>query len=609
MTSRTQQARAESGNTPPANNSLLPGQIYLELADPMRIWAGVPTSINPNGVRLIFDASIASEALNKTGDTATGLINFSGGINVTNAPANVPLAPQDTNTTQAASTSYVLNQADSTNPLMDGAAAAGTRTRWSRGDHVHPSDTTKAPLNSPTFTGTPLLTTTPPQDDNTFKVADTAYVIGQASTVTPLMDGAAVPGVSLRYARADHVHPTDNSIKAVTVSDVPPASPHAGDFWFDSIGVQLYLYYNDGTSSQWVPANNQALAGFLALSGGTMSGPITMPGTAPAANQVPTYSQAVAPNVGRNLIDNAMFNIAQRGASFSVAAGTQVYTMDRWPALTGASGDTLTVTQGPLTDADRAAIGDEAASFCYSSVFTGGAAAGNFIMPLAQRIEGVRRTAGKTITISFFAVANTAGLKLGVSLDQSFGSGGSASAAVIINGQAVTLANTWARYQLTFTVPSATGKTLGTNSNDALGVDFWTSAGANQNVRAGNIGMQSGTILIWGVQVEIGTQATPLEKLDPERDLARCQRFYFANPNIYQQGYSPGVGGGVGTGMHFPVTMRAAPTVNVTPSGGSGYSGANVLGVTAQGCTPSLTANVNANPVYGGLSLTASADL
>jgi len=63
---------------------------------------------------------------------------------------------------------------------------------------------------SPTFTGAPLSTTATP-DTNTTQIATTAYVIGQASTTTPVMDGVAAVGTSLRYARADHVHPSDTT--------------------------------------------------------------------------------------------------------------------------------------------------------------------------------------------------------------------------------------------------------------------------------------------------------------------------------------------------------------------------------------------------------------
>lgn len=41
---------------------------------------------------------------------------------------------------------------DSTNPAMNGVAGPGTSTLASRNDHVHPVDTSRAPLDSPTFT-------------------------------------------------------------------------------------------------------------------------------------------------------------------------------------------------------------------------------------------------------------------------------------------------------------------------------------------------------------------------------------------------------------------------------------------------------------------------
>ena len=42
--------------------------------------------------------------------------------------------------------------------------------------NINDLDTNKAPVLSPTFTGTPQITTTPSSTDNSHKVADTAYV-------------------------------------------------------------------------------------------------------------------------------------------------------------------------------------------------------------------------------------------------------------------------------------------------------------------------------------------------------------------------------------------------------------------------------------------------
>ena len=64
-----------------------------------------------------------------------------------------------------------------------------------------------ARLASPTFTGTPSAPTAA-ADTNTTQIATTAYVIGQASSVSPAALGTVAVGTSNRYARADHVHPT-----------------------------------------------------------------------------------------------------------------------------------------------------------------------------------------------------------------------------------------------------------------------------------------------------------------------------------------------------------------------------------------------------------------
>lgn len=90
-------------------------------------------------------------------------------------------AAADTNSTALATTAYVVGQAGSATPLVNGTATVGTSLRYARQDHVHPTDTTRAPLASPTFTGTPTLPTgtiavTQSAGNNTTAVATTAFV-------------------------------------------------------------------------------------------------------------------------------------------------------------------------------------------------------------------------------------------------------------------------------------------------------------------------------------------------------------------------------------------------------------------------------------------------
>ncbi len=40
----------------------------------------------------------------------------------------------------------------------------------------------------------------------------------------------------------------------VTISATAPVAPAAGDLWWDSVNGELYVFYDDGTSSQWVAA-------------------------------------------------------------------------------------------------------------------------------------------------------------------------------------------------------------------------------------------------------------------------------------------------------------------------------------------------------------------
>jgi hypothetical protein len=131
----------------------------------------------------------------------------------------VPIARKDTDapfnaTIQDFATYVTILASQSAPPYSDptGAGHAGVQEQYARADHVHPTNPDVAMSNSPSFTGNPTAPT-PPKDDNSKSLATTAYVVGQAAIRLPLMSAVADPGVSLRYAREDHVHP------------VPPVAP------------------------------------------------------------------------------------------------------------------------------------------------------------------------------------------------------------------------------------------------------------------------------------------------------------------------------------------------------------------------------------------------
>lgn len=65
--------------------------------------------------------------------------------------------------------------ASTTTPKMDGTAAVGTELAFARGDHQHPTDTSRAPLASPALTGTPTAPTAAAGTNST-QIATTAFV-------------------------------------------------------------------------------------------------------------------------------------------------------------------------------------------------------------------------------------------------------------------------------------------------------------------------------------------------------------------------------------------------------------------------------------------------
>ena len=131
-----------------------------------------------------------------------------------------------------------LIRANST-PSMDGTASTGTAKRFALQDHVHPSDTSKAPIASPEFTGTPTAPTATTGTSNTqiattefvantvgamtsgvsdVKVDGTSVVTNGIASITagtgssyPTMNGTRALGSNSGYARVDHVHPSDTS--------------------------------------------------------------------------------------------------------------------------------------------------------------------------------------------------------------------------------------------------------------------------------------------------------------------------------------------------------------------------------------------------------------
>jgi hypothetical protein len=106
----------------------------------------------------------------------------------------------------------------SSTPLMDGTATVGVSTLFARDDHRHPTDTSRAPLASPTFTGDPKAPTASVGDNDT-SIATTAFV---QAAIAAAVAGSMSPQGRLTIASGVPVMlPANNVGLAATVYYTP----------------------------------------------------------------------------------------------------------------------------------------------------------------------------------------------------------------------------------------------------------------------------------------------------------------------------------------------------------------------------------------------------
>jgi hypothetical protein len=309
-----------------------------------------------------------------------------------------------------------------------------------------------------------------------------------------------------------------------------------------------------------------------------------------------------------NRIINGAFDFWQRGTS-STSFG--YVAADRFAnSYTGG-----TVTQSRQSFALGDTFGSNNPKYFLRQTVSGQASAGNYGL-IGHRIEGVASYAGQTITLLGWARRSSGSGNVAVETDQYFGGGGSPSANVRTYQGAITLTSSWAPFAVVCSVPSVSGKTLGTDGGDSVGVNFWTSAGSDWNARTNSLGLQTIGVDLWGVHIKVGTHTTAATDLykQPELgpELARCQRYFWAlnsassNGNFFR--YATGLAGstsGAGFTLIPQVTLRATPAVS--------FSGAVALfdGVTVHasnnvilGADGSSNAAVNINATTATAVLT-----
>ena len=255
------------------------------------------------------------------------------------------------------------------------------------------------------------------------------------------------------------------------------------------------------------------------------------------------YGQA-----GKNKIINGNFGVWQRGTTGFTTDNT--YTADRWRQSFSGGAASVSQQTFPTGQTD---VPNNPTYFLRYAVTTG-----DNSLRLEQPNEDVRTFAGQTITISFYAKGTNPSLgSVDIYFRQEFGGGGSAAVATLAGS--IVLTASWQRFTKTITVPSISGKTIGTNSNFLLDI--------RQPIA--DTGAAAWTLDLSNVQMEYGSTATPFQTASGgsiQGELALCQRYYFRNSgaaaNDMILGFC-GVSANTTSPVFIfqpPVTMRVAPT-------------------------------------------------
>ena len=77
-------------------------------------------------------------------------------------------------------------------------------------------------------------------------------------TVQPtdnLIIGRAGEAKKISYSNFVNSLENDISASSVVVSETAPPSPNEGDLWYSTADARLYIYFNDGNTTQWADAS------------------------------------------------------------------------------------------------------------------------------------------------------------------------------------------------------------------------------------------------------------------------------------------------------------------------------------------------------------------
>jgi len=291
-----------------------------------------------------------------------------------------------------------------------------------------------------------------------------------------------------------------------------------------------------------------------------------------------TVVTTASPSLGRrNIILNGSMAVAQRGTQSTGITTTGFRTVDRFRTSLGTLG---TWTEDQSTDAP-----DEFAnSFKLTCTTADASPAAGDVAYIRYMFEGNElqglaygTASAKDLTLSFWVKSNKTGSAT-VQLLQNDNSSKNISPSYTISS-----ADTW-EYK-TISIPADVAGNIDNDNGPAVSLIWWLnsgtnfSSGSNQTTwatysatdsNASNLGVGGATsdyFAITGVQLEVGSVATPFEHRSYGEELALCQRYYYMHvqgngetitfaANYYSSSTFE-------AHIPFPVTMRTDPSLDI----------------------------------------------
>jgi len=299
-------------------------------------------------------------------------------------------------------------------------------------------------------------------------------------------------------------------------------------------------------------------------------------------NDASLQGAAASPFGLKNRIINGAMVVDQRNAGASVTQTTAGdYCVDRWN-INGSITTKFTAQQ------NAAAVTPPTGFTNYLGITSSSSytlLAGDYFY-LMQGIEGFNvsdldcgTATAKTVTLSFWVRSSLTGTFGGTLRNLISGATRSYPFTYTIS-----VANTWELKSVTFA--GDTSGTWATGSGNSLTICFSMGTGSTYSGTAGAwagsnlisatgatsvVGTNGATWYVTGVQLEIGSTATPFERRLYNAELANCQRYYetftYSSAGFYlTNGYSGGFRYG---NVFWKVEKRTTPTTTASGSGGT----------------------------------------